>query len=330
MIRQLQCGPDGRFDILILSDIQEHRPLDAVSLDLIRGAVRRTRPALTVLLGDMIFGVLLHTPRGAEGVISSILGPILEEGVPFALVFGNHDIDSLVREERQLQEYLKSPLCLTPSLGGRECRQGYTLDVKKRDGGETAFSLMFLDSGATSFGRYGIGFRGPDADAVAWSEGILAKRRPLPFFIFQHVPVMSICRLIRSGDTDTGNAVRGRAVYRGRWLTLDAAADGVLGETPCPQWQDRDRQFEGWVRAGCVRAAVFGHDHKNSFEGAVDGIWILQTQCAGLHCYGTDSLRGYRTLSVFEDGSFESAAFTYDGLRDGLPPRTVSRREAAP
>lgn len=224
-------------------------------------------------------------------------------------VAGNHDQDTRFSLDKQIKIYRESSLCMTPPLSERSCSGAYTLLIKGVKN-KTLAKLLFLDSGKTKLTSNGIKYLPPDKTQLVFSERELGENNQAPVFVFQHVPVPDIYRLIRTENRSFPGAVRGHGPYRGRFLSLKEQKNGVMGEAPCPSWENT-RQFAGWTRSGRIVAALFGHDHKNSFVGKVDGVSLIQIACAGLSCYGTDSLRGGQLLILYPDGSWKTKALYY-------------------
>lgn len=307
MNHQLIYPQNSSFRILVLADIQESSPLSSEYGNKLLDLIKQTNPQLIVLLGDMIFGPVLFTKKKVKNVILSIVDLLNKAQIPFTFVFGNHDLDSLLSSEKQTELYRSSEYCITPAFNDRECSQSYSLDVLSSDN-DKLFSLLFFDSGATCITGYGISYKGPNDTTLEWTKSYL-EDSSVPCFAFQHVPVFNIYKLLDSHDRPVQNSVKGHGMFRGKWFTLNENAEGVLGESPCPEWQKEDKQFASWCLSDNMKAAVFGHDHKNSFSGVLNGIHLLQTPCVGTHCYGNDDTRGARIIDINTDGSFTSRIF---------------------
>lgn len=263
--------------ILVLADIQTKRPLSRAEKDGLSDLIRRASPDLVVLLGDVIFAPFVLSSARFSKIINSVTEPITTANIPLALVSGNHDLDGIIPIERQLEIYNNYPGCLTPQISYRECAGGYTLSHKELPGLPLGMTLLFLDSGRTKVSHRGIEFLPPTDEQLDYSDKVLGLCKKA--VVFQHITVP---------DVSSAKIV-----------------SGIMGEKPCPSYENV-RQFPAWVRSGNVSAAVFGHDHKNSFVAELDGIKLIQTPCAGLKCYGTDGLRGGRIVTILDDGTVET------------------------
>ena len=83
---------DGKFKILILSDIQDTDTPQKESMALLNAAIDAAKPDFIVLLGDNIAGWWKGVDAEAtKRAVDTVAKPIDDRGIPFALVFGNHD-----------------------------------------------------------------------------------------------------------------------------------------------------------------------------------------------------------------------------------------------
>src|SRR5699024_4188614 len=122
------------------------------TIALMTAALDQTQPDLVVLLGDNIAGYWNGVDKEAtERAVDAIAAPIDERGIPFALVFGNHDHEGLCSDEvgmteEEAKEFLlvcfqKYPTCL--AIVGEELTGvgNYNLPILDSAGEKTAFNL---------------------------------------------------------------------------------------------------------------------------------------------------------------------------------------------
>lgn len=302
----------GQFRILIISDIQEWKIPEERYSRYIEKIVQANKPDMAILLGDMLFGPLVWTHRRTEVLIGSIVKLLERYHLPFAFVLGNHDMDSFVPVTQQVDLYRRSSLCITPKISERRCPGAYSIDI--RDTNDNAvIRLLMMDSGATRITLSGIQYIPIDNEQLKFTKSLLSDQECPPVFVFQHIPVPEIYSLLKSVPPEVPGAVHGHGSDRNRYFVLKDNADGTLGEAPCPPGENVG-QFDEWIQSGKVRAAVFGHDHKNSFVRSLDGVTLIQTSCAGLNCYGREDIRGCRMLSISSDGSFNTSPIYYQDL----------------
>lgn len=102
---ELRFREDGSFTIMLLADAQDTNRTKPDTVELIEASLDEVKPDLVILMGDNIagswFGARIHAQEKAEKAIGNIVGPIAQRGIPFALVFGNHDPASPLTLEEQ-------------------------------------------------------------------------------------------------------------------------------------------------------------------------------------------------------------------------------------
>lgn len=305
----LKFDCNRQFKVLVVADVQAYRPLNTTKQGHLQALINKCVPDLVVLLGDMLLGLGMLTHRRARRVIASIVEPIDRLRIPFVFIGGNHDLEACMSLEKQIDMYRLSAHCLTPPVSRRERKDLYHLDIVDEDH-QAAVRLLFIDSGVTRLTLRGLCYMPAPLKQVQYVQKLLSSPSCPPAYIFQHIPIPEIYRLLREVDSSVQDAVPGRGPYRGRYLKLTDDSSGVLGEAPCSPWENTG-QYDAWVHSGKVRGAVFGHDHKNSFVGKLNNISLIQTSCAGLSCYGRNDLRGGRLLTISSDGSFETQELFY-------------------
>ena len=118
---------NGKFKILILSDIQDTNTPQQATVDLMNNAIDQTKPDFIALTGDNIAGWWKGvTPEETKAAVDIVGKAINDRKIPFALVFGNHDHEGLCDEQNGMTEEQakKATDGLVPSLrilygGGR-------------------------------------------------------------------------------------------------------------------------------------------------------------------------------------------------------------------
>ncbi len=112
---ELKFGSDGKFTVLQFADTQDDAVPRRAMLMLMAAAIKEVKPDLIVLTGDNT-GVT-GTRIESRLAIQNMLKPIVKSGIPFTMVFGNHDAEH-VNKEFQLGVYQQystvSPLTRIP------------------------------------------------------------------------------------------------------------------------------------------------------------------------------------------------------------------------
>jgi len=294
----------GRFKLMQITDIQDVADLDEQTLRLIESALDREKPDLAVLTGDQVKG-FKRAMRQEEHVgrtIRQIAAPFEARGIPFTLSFGNHDIQG-VPAEKQLAWYMESPMCVardTPGLSG--C--GNHNLVIAGENGRPALNIYMLDS----HGNAGLGGYQPlEPDQIDWYRNTRESLRVqagdyVPSLLFQHIPVEAMYRLLIPHDKKAKGAIRGFAAFKDKYYSLDETKVRPGGrhlETLCVPGSDAGL-FDAAREKGELLGMYFGHDHKNSFAGPVDGIDLGYCPGCGFAAYGDGVHRGVRVFEFDE------------------------------
>ena len=342
----LRFRPDGTFRILLFGDLHEHADYAASPAfrdmqKLMNAALDRDRPDLCVLLGDNCNVTWKEDPDGFAAMVRAVCAPIIDRGIPFAPIMGNHEHDPGC-DDAVVETYMQLPGCLmrndAPGITGAANYRELIYDAA---GEAPRFCLWFIDSNNLypdrAVSHYDIVY----PDQIAWFEresAALRERnggRTLPSFVFQHTPVPEEYRLLRKAKWwERPVSVKGYNTRSGTRYMLRPGCAGYLGEGPCAP-DIGDGQFESWQRVGGVLGAFFGHDHLNDFSGYADGIFLAQHKTAGFRAY-TDGCRScvrlltldQRNLTTFTQ---ELQRFKDFGLKsESLGPilRTITDRQS--
>lgn len=302
---KLRFGDDGKFRILHICDIQDGPLLLGITSDFIKDMLDETDPDLVVLGGDNISGGSCIIDPLAAVAIDKFMSIFEEEGVPVAIVYGNHDAEGLATREDQMKMYEKYDCfvgCAGEDLTG--CGN-YNVPIYSANGDDILYNLWMIDSLSynepeewffernfqeNDLGGYGAVHK----DQIDWyvktSNELKAQNggKAVPSMMFQHIVVPEIFDALVKVPEGTAGSVDGWALPEG--------AKGDLGEAPCPP-QYTNGQFDAVVEQGDVVAMFFGHDHKNSFELTHKGVDLVTTPGVGFSSYGGDN-RGVRVIDL--------------------------------
>lgn len=313
---------DGKFKILILSDVHNPENMPVWTENFISYAMETERPDLVVLLGDNTAGYYegISEEKNITAIkkIVSLLG-----GTMFAMVFGNHDHEGLPHmSEDEAKDFLLSVYgkfdnCLTK---GRD----YSLNIKDSKGEKNIFSLYFTDSG--TYAKEG-GYAYVQPSQLSWYKNECDKNGNLPSYLFQHIifsevyDLMYESKLPRIGYTK-GQCIRGKKFYK---FKSEHLISGEMREGPCPP-DINGGQFDAIKEKGSTVACFFGHDHKNNFLCDCRGIKLAAVPSPSFYTYGNN--RGVRVVTIHEDDlrKFDSRVIRYnDVMTDGPKSRLVDK-----
>jgi hypothetical protein len=296
-------------------------------------AIEMENPDLIVLGGDNVMGSapsLILDPSAVRSSIDQFMEPIVTAKVPFALVFGNHDAETVMSKQKQLQHYLGLRGCLAEENRIGDRVGNYSL-LLKNSWGEPFFNLWFFDSGNNTNSEYGSGYAYVTKEQQQWFKDTSKRIGDVPSIVFQHIPVPEIYDMLMPTTKENSSAVEGHGRWSGRFFAANPEyiTEGNLGEGPCPP-DHNEGEFQRWKEEGTVIGAVFGHDHVNDFSGVLDGIRMMYTPGIGFYSYGNGYHRGVRVIEIEENKpeQFVSRVIYFsDLLEDEIPQELMYNGE---
>lgn len=312
-----------------VSDAQDMHFVRRTMLHMLARAYDRERPDLVVFTGDNILGNHLRDRRFGSGTLplsreeefgrmkkalTVLLRPLEERGIPFTMIFGNHDDMNPFTKEEQLAIFRSFRMFV---YGDGVSAGNHALDLFSSDGQKRLCTLWFFDSSRCD--ETGQCEQSIQPEAVEWfvrrSDRLCEENGGtyVPSYAFVHIPLPAVCGLLREDPN-------GVLCADGKRVRLDPEkADGILSEEPSVVTADAGL-FER-LKERHVSAVVFGHDHRNNFVGKVDGVTLVQTSCASFRCYGTKQLRGVRTFDLRADApeTFVTRFLSYEELCGSEP-----------
>lgn len=311
----LQFNKDGKFKVLIFADIQDGYPFVEDLTVFMNEALDKTQPDFVVFLGDNVMG-----PKSEDHNIDEYLrgydqalNPLVERGIPFSLVFGNHDDETMpnLTKEQMLEFYQRYNGCMAfdadPSLHGTAT---HNLEVLSSDGSHTAFNMWFMDSGDYVFDENGekLHYDCVRKDQIKWyeqtSKALEQKNgAPVPSFMFQHIVPADVAQQVmvtlpfHIGDLAHYDMADGTAVtYLPNIFGFYA---GMVGEGLCPSTEN-DGQWDAISQRGDVLACFFGHDHKNTYQANVKGVDAINVPGTTFRSYSSKIHQGCMLLTLDE------------------------------
>lgn len=326
---------NGKIRIMQVSDPQDLQFVRHTMVRMLNKAYDMLKPDFVVLTGDNILGnhlcdarigskKVIHDKEGeAEAMkvaIDKIVSPIEKRGIPFAMIYGNHDDMNRITKDEQADMYRKYKCCIGLDDENSPDVATYNVPVYSEKSDEIKFNIWMLDS-AWKDKELDKCFCMVKPQTVEWykKKSAMLKGKnggvPIPSLMFQHIPMAETLELIEECPESDKGAVKGPD---GKFFKLKKDCKGSIEEYPSVVTSENG-QFAAMKECGDIKAVVFGHDHPNCFEGVVDGINFVQTSCASFRCYGSRN-RGVRIFDIDEKtGDFETRFYTYkDLMGDGI------------
>jgi len=316
--------------ILIIADPQDIDTPQPAMLSLMNASLEAAQPDLVVFLGDMIHGRDLRGEDRVRNAIDAVVSPVVERGIPFALVFGNHDEECGISKEEQLKIYQSYPGCLAVDGEDLPGCGNYYLVVENPVQPESPIVLWFMDSGSYAEegkGTYGYVTEEQNEWMLSAYEELCEKYSDPVSYVFQHIPVPQVYNMIKEVPFGTSGAVTCYGPNFGKWYVLDDEYiwAGHMGEGPCSSEYDSG-EFDAWKKMN-VKAAFFGHDHLNDYCGTYEGIDMVTTSGVGFYLYGRGDEHGTRlvTLNAENPVGYETKMLYYkDLVSEPLPGLFIS------
>ena len=149
----IRMNKDGRLVIMQVSDPQDMKYVRKAMVKMLDKAYDTVKPDLVLFTGDNILGNHLLDARfgsrqiaeGKEATLDimkaslhHICAPLEKRGIPFAMIYGNHDDMNLVTKEEQIEIYKSYSGCLPMNdcSNGVDC-DTYNIPVLSADGSKT-------------------------------------------------------------------------------------------------------------------------------------------------------------------------------------------------
>ena len=316
--KPLQFNSGGTFKIMMMNDTQDTDFTSSKMLNFINKALDIEKPDLVVFVGDNVADFFIGATKArVNKAIDNIVQPLAKRGIPFAVVFGNHDEETGVSKEDQMAMFTSYANCYAVDEGASLSGVGtYNLPVLSSDKTKTAFNIYMMDThNMDANGDYD----GVHADQIAWyeatSNALKAANggKAVPSLLFEHIPVQEIFKLLKEVPFGTDGAVRNGL----KWYALNEnLAQGTFLVNPCSTVAAIG-QYESWLKQGDIAGAFFGHDHANNFAGkTADGITMGYNGGTGFRAHGNGDKRSIRIFNINENdpASYETHAIFYGDL----------------
>lgn len=144
--KELRFNSNGKFKILMLSDIQETLDYDKRTLKGIDKIIEIEKPDLIILGGDNCDGTVLKTEKELREYLDIFSKPMESRNILWAHVFGNHDHDIDVDDIKKTKIYEEYEYCISKHTENIYGTTNFVLPIKYSNKNEIAFNIWGLDS----------------------------------------------------------------------------------------------------------------------------------------------------------------------------------------
>lgn len=274
--KPLRMRSDGTFKIVQFTDLHYNANHGTAKepIELIKETIADEKPDLVVFTGDVV------TMEPALDGWDAVLAPVETAGVPWAVVFGNHDDEKDKSREEIMDHISRKAHCLASK--GPDNIKGtgnYTLEVMADD--KLDFLLYFMDSNAypTIEGFKGYGWF--EFNQIEWYRNLsrdYAARNggePVKALAFFHIPLNEYAEM---------TVARKKIV-------------GMKNENECPGAMNTG-MFAAMRSCGDVMATFVGHDHDNDYIGYHNGIILAYGRFSGAKNTYTHMIHGARIIEL--------------------------------
>ncbi|MBR7133521.1 MAG: metallophosphoesterase [Clostridia bacterium] len=298
---RLSFNNEGKFKILLFSDVQERTNFDKKTLDCINMMLDEAKPDLVVLGGDQCMGPDVHSVEDFKKFLSVLASPMEQRKIPWAHIYGNHDYDLEFEQLLQQSFYEEYPFCISKHTEGISGVTNFMLPIFKHNSDEVGFSVWGLDTHRDKYQfakDYGIekmvDFKNNSTNSSVydfikfdqmmwyWNSSVELERhsgKKIPGLMCMHVAPVEFSLAI---DNPEQCALKG---YNPEKLDSGVLNSGIFAEV---------------LQRGDIRCICCGHTHMNSFEADLFGIKACFDGSAGLTCYGEAETRGGRIFEIDE------------------------------
>ena len=302
IVEALQFRQDGTFKIVQFSDPQigtfwfdwcrdltweeRQHPCSAKNTTtFMKRVLDYERPDLVVFVGDVILSgrAWIWTPITLEFVLK----PVVDSGIPFAVVLGNHDTEGLFSNywtRRRIMRTIEALPGSRSSVGfspDTTSAGTYSLDITKKDNG--IFKLWFFDSGSSSKDPSIPGYGWISEEQIQWfKDNSQNKEDSIAFF---HIPTPE-------------------------WKETQHSVGDRYENVASPQYNSG--LLDVMDQRSNVRLISVGHDHVNDDCGVWKGIHLCYGGGMGYTTYGR---KGWpRRARVFQLNETDSSIRTWKRL----------------
>jgi predicted phosphodiesterase len=276
----LKFNQNKKFRIIQFTDFhfKDNSYRSDSALVMVKKMILAEKPDLVVFTGDVV------TTANAKRAWQTVSSAVSALKVPWAVVLGNHDIESELTGKQIMETIVGKPYNLTQNGPKNIAGNGnYVLKIQSSGSSKTAALLYFLDSHSgfkpkTNKGEYEwidftqINWYRQQSTQFTKSNG----GKPFPALAFFHIPLPEYKEVV------------GKPTTIGSQIEQICSPDLNSG------------MYTALVECKDVMGTFVGHDHNNNFIGCLRNICLAYGNASGRQSYGSIG-RGARIIELYED-----------------------------
>ncbi len=267
---------------------------DRLTLEGIRKAVISLHPDLIVLTGDQTMS------SESEMLYRKLVQWMDAFGIPWTLVFGNHDTDHGI-SYLTLISALKGSKHLIFSPGPKALGYSNFSILIQNQVRQPRYQLIFMDTHVDQYYAIGEkqtwGYGSISTEQMQWYEQMISLTSTTQSMLFLHIPLPEY-NLVQPEDKD---------LYQGNYLEK-------------PSTPPYDSGFFNNIVSHRHTLAIFaGHDHYNDYQFIHQDIALAYGRVSGHYDYGPKGFaKGLRWIEIKKDNSFDTHIILYQDIKDNL------------
>lgn len=301
----LKFNANGKFKIVQFTDVHyiADDPRSVVALERINEVLDSEQPDLVIFTGDVIYG------KPAEKSLRTVLAPVAERKLPFAVTFGNHDDEQGLTRQELLNIIQSVPGNLTTRTEGLSGVTNFILPVRSSDGSKDAEALYLFDSHSYSRIKGIGGYDYIKFDQIQWykerSQAFAAANggAPLPSLAFFHIALPEFHQAVADES---------------------APLFGIRKEKACSPALNSGL-YVAMKEMGDVEGVFVGHDHDNDYAVMWHGILLAYGRYTGGDTVYNNLPNGARVIELTEN---EPGFRTWISLKGGQTEQVVKYPES--
>lgn len=294
---ELKFNANNEFTILQFTDLHygysfiENSRTNAIQIKLIENI----RPDLVIITGDLVSGYLCRNqcPGLFENNWLQFSKIYTKLKQPYALIFGNHDLDAELTAEQIANLEFSNNFSIFN--GSRKIDpfsfSNYKVSINSNFSNQTEFNLWMFDTRSMNCQGNEFSYGCIGDQQLKWfaqeSEISRSDNQYISGLVFFHIPLPEFMQL---------------------WNIYETG--GVKGESvSCPL--ANSGAFEEFKKRGNVKGVYCGHDHNNDFQGTYKGVQFAYGRKTGFGSYmSRDLQKGGRVIKI--KGKRESGRLLFE------------------
>ena len=306
--KPLRFNSDGKFKILMMSDIQETVNFNPVTMNAIKKCLDSEKPDLVILGGDNCDGRIINDADTLHKYVDIMSRPFEERAIPWAHVWGNHDHDVGIDEDIHQSIYMQHEYCISKSVSGITGQSNFVLPVLSHNGEKIKFNIWGLDSGNNiyDYAKKNYGKESSLPTDALLPERICSYKSEWGFVTFDRI--MWYYNSSLELETYNGEKINSLMItHIPVWEIFNIVHNRkeckTVGEHPENYGLGTFNSglFAAVLQRKDVRAMCGGHSHLNDASGVYCGVILSTDGSIGYSAYGDNERRGARVFEINEN-----------------------------